>query len=416
MKLIIFLVFFFAEVVLEAGAGLQSVIFTGLSLKNLLLIGLLVAVFYKKNKVRKLVYLPAINKLVSIFSFFTLYALLITIMASSFFVSWNYDTVTALISWKGIVLDGICGLLVYALLVQGEYRSKQLIIYMVYVLAFMGLLTMTEAILHVPQLFGVDDNSIRPNGPMGEPNQSAVIYAMLVPLCFSFIFTQRRPWIFIICLGVVLTTILLTGSRGGMLSAALAMIVFLGFGQRYINVSNKIKMLLMAPVVLMAAWFVVPAEMIEQLVGRIFAYQDKGADIDELSAGRTYLWRLAYDIWIQSPILGSGWDSFKMYYHMATHNTLLQILTDLGVFGFGLYILLIYRLLYVPWRLFKHAKNKNQKLMFLGIFCSFLALFFAVFFVNLYKSWLVAWMLIGACLGYSNSWYQALLAEAKNKR
>lgn len=220
MKLIIFLVFFFAEVVLEAGAGLQSVIFTGLSLKNLLLIGLLVAVFYKKNKVRKLTYLPAINKLVSIFSFFTLYALLITIMASSFFVSWNYDTVTALISWKGIVLDGICGLLVYALLVQGEYRSKQLIIYMVYVLAFMGLLTMTEAILHVPQLFGVDDNSIRPNGPMGEPNQSAVIYAMLVPLCFSFIFTQRRPWIFIICLGVVLTTILLTGSRGGMLSAA----------------------------------------------------------------------------------------------------------------------------------------------------------------------------------------------------
>ena len=416
MKLIIFLVLFFAEVVLEAGAGLQSVIFTGLSLKNLLLIGLLVAVFYKKNKVKKLIYLPTFNKLVSIFSFFTLYALLITIMASSFFVSWNYDTVTALISWKGIVLDGICGLLVYALLVQGEYRSRQLIIYMVYVLAFMGLLTMSEAILHVPQLFGVDDNSIRPNGPMGEPNQSAVIYAMLVPLCFSLIFTQQRSWIFIGCLGIVLTTILLTGSRGGMLSAALSMMVFLGLGQRYINVSNKIKMLLMAPVVLMAAWFVVPAEMIEQLVGRIFAYQDKGADIDELSAGRTYLWRLAYDLWIKSPILGSGWDSFKMYYHMATHNTLLQILTDLGVFGFGLYILLIYRLLYVPWRLFKHAKSKNQKLIFLGIFCSFLALIFAVFFVNLYKSWLVAWMLIGACLGYSNSWYQQLLAEAKNKK
>ena len=74
------------------------------------------------------------------------------------------------------------------------------------------------------------------------------------------------------------------------------------------------------------------------------------ADGGELSNGRIWFWEFALEKFRQSPVFGIGWGGFKHYYHMRigdysstgttvdAHNVYLQILCEMGIVGFVVFL------------------------------------------------------------------------------
>lgn len=73
-------------------------------------------------------------------------------------------------------------------------------------------------------------------------------------------------------------------------------------------------------------------------------------------SGRIGLWAGAIELWFESPTWGQGLGSFVQVFGLAVHNTYLQLLTELGLIGLGIYLTPIYIGLRSWWRLAGLAK------------------------------------------------------------
>lgn len=111
---------------------------------------------------------------------------------------------------------------------------------------------------------------------------------------------------------------------------------------------------------------------------------NKGSSINSLTSGRIFLWALAFNNFLESPIVGKGWAFFPNYSykfvrngkHLNVHNTYLQLLCETGIVGtifMGIPFIIIY--LYT-FRLFRkmnanNLKNNKVFIMFLCLSISF---------------------------------------------
>ena len=92
--------------------------------------------------------------------------------------------------------------------------------------------------------------------------------------------------------------------------------------------------------------FVVFNPAASQIFARIFT---DSFNFEQYSSGRTLLWAHARNTWEQSPILGTGWNSFRFTWDdggaivtsIGAHNVVLQLLAETGILG-TLIFLLVY--------------------------------------------------------------------------
>lgn len=68
--------------------------------------------------------------------------------------------------------------------------------------------------------------------------------------------------------------------------------------------------------------------------------------LEESTTGRTLLWDRAIQLWIENPIFGSGWGTYRYYWtdgyqgvSIAAHNVFLQLLAEIGVAGFVIFMI-----------------------------------------------------------------------------
>ena len=176
----------------------------------------------------------------------------------------------------------------------------------------------------------------RVTGGFGNPNLLAGFLVVLVPLTFAAAVVDRR-WRIVHLVGLVLALggIYASFSRGALL--AVAVLPFLVLRGR--------RLLLLAPVALLALGFAVPSVLSE----RFALGDDNGAEI----AGRRDIWSTASAIWGERPLLGTGLGGFAGEYAAVrvtgkqfladtrfeppphAHNLPLQLLAEQGLVGFA---------------------------------------------------------------------------------
>jgi O-antigen ligase len=188
-------------------------------------------------------------------------------------------------------------------------------------------------------LQGGASDSLRFGRDLTDPNHLAA--TLLLPLAIALAGSgaaRRLP--LRACLGLYATTILvaivLTGSRGGVLGAA---VVFLVLALAGVARARTSAMGLAALGIVVILALAVPSLVNDRLA-------------DEGSSGRTGIWRVGLSSCSEHCLIGSGWGTFGVVYEAylprtpeagtlrgtryGAHNNLLRVLVEAGVAGFAL--------------------------------------------------------------------------------
>lgn len=73
---------------------------------------------------------------------------------------------------------------------------------------------------------------------------------------------------------------------------------------------------------------------------------------DEMTTGRTSIWVAGFNVWLESPLIGCGLDTFDVVpgTGMDSHNSFLVILGESGLLGFALFVAMLWAWLTSLWR------------------------------------------------------------------
>lgn len=197
-----------------------------------------------------------------------------------------------------------------------------------------------------------------------DPNHLAT--SLILPLLFSLEWLtqlggRHRIW-GSICVVAIVIAIVLTGSRGGALGAAVAVLLFFWRIGHRIRWRRAVTSLLSVIVLAFIAlnFVQLPSELVARFnLGRIF---------EEGGAGRFPIWHAGFEAFRQQPLPGYGYGNFPYAYdlfrtrvpgaylpHRVAHNIYLQAFVELGVTG-GLLLLFI---VWKHWQLIRNLVHRN---------------------------------------------------------
>lgn len=188
-------------------------------------------------------------------------------------------------------------------------------------------------------------------GQMFDPNDTAYVLTTLFPLCLFYLY-HKEGLLKLALAGVAVTcaiaVILLTGSRGGILGLGAALLILLTTRIGGLTKGHKIAFLIGVLGVLYAFYD-------ELDVARYMTLADISSDYNiSADGGRFQIWAGAFQMVADRPLLGVGVEcapfalylireasgaSYLRYQH--THNAFLQIVSETGLLGFGVFLSMI---------------------------------------------------------------------------
>lgn len=198
-----------------------------------------------------------------------------------------------------------------------------------------------------------DNARLRIAGSMFDPNDTAYLLVSFFPLTFYFVRFNEGLIKRLVAAGAIcgaVATILLTGSRGGILAfGAVMLIVFL---TRIAGIGKGTKILV---ALVLATTGLLMGDRID--VERYLTLTDLSDDYNLSSpGGRLELWKAAIGLSLANPLTGVGVECFTWAHYLArvdigdayrryhaVHNSFLQIAAEVGLVGFAVYLLIIVR-------------------------------------------------------------------------
>jgi O-antigen ligase len=269
---------------------------------------------------------------------FFLYGLLLSTLISAF----------AALQWRSVgvtVFQMVQNVILYIIFVNLFAEAKWLSRFMWFTI--LALLASCFSGLASVALRGV----IRAAGAMGNANGLAVVAnhaaAMLLVLVLAESEFKKR-FLFLAGLGLCLTTIIFTGSRGGLLT------VIVTFAYQLIKRRKNLLPYMVAALILVGVFVAVPSQYKtrqEEWFGALFA----GETEKVLGGARGFVYRSAWDTFKTSPFIGVGPRTFSAIYQeeyageargpvarvRAVHSGLLEVLVGNGIVGFAVFAGLI---------------------------------------------------------------------------
>lgn len=184
--------------------------------------------------------------------------------------------------------------------------------------------------------------------PNIETDSMAIILSLAIPMAVWLYTQYKRPipkMICLMCVPVVFYGIFLTGTRTGLVTGMVG-IMYLGFTQRKASFNLKILYIGLMVVAAGAVITLAPKASVE----RVFSIGE-ALQTGDLNSRET-IWQFSLESWKQQPLIGGGTGSLGHSlnrYHVefdSAHNSYIQILTEHGVIGLGIYLLMFGSLLY----------------------------------------------------------------------
>ncbi len=179
------------------------------------------------------------------------------------------------------------------------------------------------------------------SGLFYEVSQAGFILSIGCVICFIQAYYKDKNRITdFIYFAILFFALILTGKRSLMLIVAALM----GFFWLY----NSIKKLTPIKAIALVLFTFVAVMMLDSIVMIVSQVLTKGEGGIELS-GREKFWNLALDMFKESPVFGKGINSYDVYFNNSgirelqydfagAHNSYFQLLAEIGILGFMLYI------------------------------------------------------------------------------
>jgi len=230
--------------------------------------------------------------------------------------------------------------------------------------------------LYASQITFMD--SVRASLVLGErvadPNHTAASLLLPFSLFLSATLSVRRIKLssHILPLGILFAVIVLSGSRGGLLGLAVAVIslFIMHFGQHW---KQKMKVVAVTVGGAVAGWLMWPLLPVELTQRFLLAEIIAGG-----GSGRLDIWTVGISAWLANPIVGYGFGSFGAIHTLwegswaVAHNIYLQLLVEMGIVG------LVLLLIALGLGYNAHAKSSLER----GATAGFLAVLGASFFLG----------------------------------
>jgi O-antigen ligase len=202
-------------------------------------------------------------------------------------------------------------------------------------------------------------------GATYDANDLAYLLVSIMPLALGFALTTKtrlRRLVGIVVFGIVILTLLLTGSRGGFLGllAVLIMLVLVPIRRPQVNAGKARRRILPAilGIALLTAviWPYLPAETRSRLATVVALGTDYNSDTSDIGS-RSNIWERNLTAALRRPV-GYGVGTFPMVdlqtggRFRAPHNSYLETLVELGFIGMFLFL----RMYVLSWRALQKAR------------------------------------------------------------
>ena len=249
-----------------------------------------------------------------------------------------------------------------------------------------------------------EDINTRVNGTFDNPNVMGEYLLFVIPLLATYFFrfkTFRTKLLALISTGIACVALALTYSRGCYLGLIVSIALFL------LLVSIKFVFLFIAGII--AFPFVAP----KSIMNRITSI---GNTEDNSTSYRISIWKgtlaLIEANWFKP--VGQGADAFNSiypYYALNgvsaehTHNLFLQIAVETSLFGFGVFVLMLFRIFQALFSSIKNCINKDLKYPLIGFVSAMSGFLLQSLFDNTWynnRIVLVFWIFVGLSMATRN--------------
>ena len=266
--------------------------------------------------------------------------------------------------------------LIFYIVIQKNYKSIDLIKYpliifsiITSVITWISYFSSTFYINHILTLFPeghslaysfINKNMFHGFTNHYSRNSFYIIVGIL--LIFSNIISKQKHKIANISLLIFLfCTEFLVAKRGPTLFLLITLFIVLFVKET--NVSRKIikssKYICLVIILFILAYIFIPG--VENMVIRILTPNNS----DDVSSGRFYLYGLAFKMFLKNPLFGQGWGSFLDQVtgttYQGVHNDYLQLLAELGIVGFIIFIIANIGTLYCSYKVFKKYRKTEYR-------------------------------------------------------
>jgi O-antigen ligase len=232
-------------------------------------------------------------------------------------------------------------------------------------------------------------------GTMYDPNDLAFYMVGLFPISVLFLFkanSMRMRVVAACALAIAPLVIILTASRGGLVSLSVVLMILFMTHLGGIKRSYKVVILVIVAAAVSTFSGKIDITRFDTLFG---LKQDYNLTSEE---GRLSVWESAFTLIAKNPVTGVGVACFPRafgYLRMtegripawkATHNSYLQIWTELGFPGIVLFLAMIYASIRVFWRTMKRnaldAEQRDLKLLSGLLLTGYAGLLVGAFFLS----------------------------------
>jgi len=194
-------------------------------------------------------------------------------------------------------------------------------------------------------------------GTMGQPNNFAIEMVPRLPLLLGLLRVEKgvlKRGFLLTMLVVITYGLMLSGSRGGLIAAGCALIMFV------LTQENKIVWFALVIIISITGLIAMPTP-IKQRVGLVSA--NSGDELGNSTDRRETYQIYGFQLWQENPILGVGLDGFAEAYTQSeyrflqknatkrvAHNTYLEIAVGTGTVGLIVFLSLLGWSLYTAWK------------------------------------------------------------------
>jgi len=219
------------------------------------------------------------------------------------------------------------------------------------------------------------DRTYRARAFWGDPNNYGGFLLCSIPLLLSKTIDawqskRRYRWGLVVASLIGVSGLILSWSRSSLLGLAVAMLVLIFEWRKFLKAKKFLYLLLLVVVLTLMVGMVIwnIPYLREAATDRFTLERESGM------GGRFDLYGIAFDVFMRSPILGSGPNSFGFIYARdyggetgwGVHSFFLQLLTDVGLLGFSAYVLwygLLMRYAYICTR----RQNQESRVVGAGL-------------------------------------------------
>ena len=381
---IILFAFLFLSFVLEISLGIQLSLVRGASFRNMsfyfliifLMIGNIVAKIpiIQKNSIN----VPIIALLTYCFC---------SILYTNMIHPELYDSLlSALFNFKSYIEPFVIGIITFSM-VHDKKTAKTILTGLILLFLIFNFLTIISSlgIVNIERI-AYNERLGRSRGAFSEANQYAAYIALFIPFCINFFWYNKNRFLKIVLGFAILSglfSILLTGSRGGLLSLLTGAVVLLFLNSKSFSpalILRGLGLIFIVAVLMGSTYFLLPESSRTGIVSNIVERAGEG-DINKYSSGRIDAWVIGLKKFIENPLTGTGFQTFTDFCKINSHNDYILYLTTLGAPGFLLFLFIYFRIFKSIW-IYRRKKDKYQW-YYNGYLSGFISYVVAMFFVNM---------------------------------